>query len=147
RAQARLQEVRGIAVDVERSAVQHGYPVRERPLPPDERGTIARDGDHTVIVINQNRTGITDGERRWIIAEELGHAVLEHSTLVASGAPGTRLTIPEPRRRVEEREARRFAAEVLMPEEKIRGRFAELAPRIHQALGLRQRQGDTDEVV
>ena len=34
-----------------------------------------------------------------------------------------------------------------MPEEKIRGRFAELAPRIHQALGLRQRQGETDEVV
>src|SRR5205807_725403 len=77
----------------------------------------------------------------------LGRAGLEHSTLVASGAPGTRLTIPEPRRRVEEREARRFAAEVLMPEEKIRGRFAELAPRIDQALGLRQRQAETDEVV
>ena len=147
RARAILEGVRALPVDIERIAVQYGYPVSERPLPPDERGTIARDGDHTVIVINQNRTGITDAERRWIIAEELGHAVLEHSTLVASAAPGHRLTIPEPRRRVEEREARRFAAEVLMPEEKIRGRFAELAPRIHQALGLRQRQGETDEVV
>src|SRR5207245_7294659 len=89
----------------------------------------------------------SEAERRWVIAEELGHAVLEHSTLVASTAPGHRLTIPEPRRRVEEREAKRFAAEVLMPEEKVRGRFAELAPRIYQTLGLRKRQAETDEVV
>jgi Zn-dependent peptidase ImmA (M78 family) len=147
RARAILEGVRDLPVDIERLAEQHGYPVRERSLPADERGTIAREGDHTVIVINRDRVAFSESERRWVIAEELGHAVLEHSTLVASSVPGSRMTIPEPRRRAEEREAKRFAAEVLMPEEKVRGRFAELAPRIYQALGLRQRQAETDEVL
>lgn len=147
RARAILDNVRGIPVDIERIAEQWGFPVRERSLPTGERGTIARDGDHTVIVINRDRVGRSEAERRWVIAEELGHAVLEHSALVASSAPDHPLAIPEPRRRAEEREAKRFAAEVLMPEEKVRARFAELAPRIHQALGLRQRQAETDEVI
>ena len=147
RAQAMLEGTREIPVDVERIAAQHGYPVRERALPGRERGTIAREGDLTVIVVNRERFGRAGAERRWVIAEELGHAVLEHSTLVASGEPGHRLAVPEPRRRAEEREAKRFAAEILMPEEKVRGRFAELAPRIYQTMGLRQRQAEVDEVV
>lgn len=147
RARMILDEVRGIPVDVERIAEQFGYPVRERSLPHGERGTIARDGAHTVIVLNRDRLTRAEAERRWVIAEELGHALLEHSTLVASAAPGSMPAIPEPQRRAEEREAKVFAAELLMPEEKIRGRFAELAPRISQALGLRQRQDETDEVV
>ena len=146
RARAILENARSVPVDIERIAAEHGYPVRERSLRPEERGTIARDGHHTVIVINRDRIG-SAAERRWVIAEELGHAVLEHSTLVASAAPERPLAVPEPRRRAEEREARRFAAEVLMPEEKVRGRFAELAPRIYRALGLRQRQAETDEVI
>ena len=147
KARAILEGIRTIPVDIERIAEQHGYPVRERPLPDGERGTIAREGDLTVIVIDRDRARRSEAERRWVIAEELGHAVLEHSTLVASSVPDRPLGIAEPRRRAEEREAKRFAAEVLMPEEKVRGRFAELAPRIHQALGLRQRQAETDEVV
>jgi len=146
RARAILEGARTIPVDIQHIAEQHGYPVRERPLPEGERGTIAREGDHTVIVINRELVGRSEAERRWVIAEELGHAILEHSTLVASSTPG-RPGIAEPRRRAEEREAKRFAAEVLMPEEKVRGRFAELAPRIYQALGLRQRQTETDEVI
>jgi len=147
RARAILEGVRTVPVDIERIANENGYPVRERPLPADERGTIAREGEHTVIVINRERVGCSEAERRWVIAEELAHAILEHSTLVASSAPGRPPGIAEPRRRAEEREAKRFAAEVLMPEEKVRGRFAELAPRIYQALGIRQRQTETDEVV
>jgi Zn-dependent peptidase ImmA (M78 family) len=146
-ARAILDGVRTIPVDIERIAERYGYPVRERLLPSGQRGTIAREGDHTVIVINRDRVGRSEAERRWVIAEELGHAILEHSTLVASSAPDRPLGIAEPRRRAEEREAKRFAAEVLMPEEKVRGRFAALVPRIHQALGLRQRQAETDEVV
>lgn len=147
RARAILEGDPTFPVDIERIAERHGYPVRERSLPSGERGTIAREGDHTVIVIDRDRAGRSEVERRWVIAEELGHAVLEHSTLVASSVPGRPLGIAEPRRRAEEREAKRFAAEVLMPEEKVRGRFEELAPRIRQALGLRQRQAETDEVV
>ncbi len=147
RARAVLEGVREIPVDIERLAEHLGYPVRERALPTGEKGTIGRDGAHTVIVLNRDRVGHAAAERRWVIAEELGHAILEHSTLVASSAPGAAPAVAEPRRRVEEREAKTFAAEILMPEEKIRARFAELAPRIYRALGLRQRQAETDEVV
>jgi Zn-dependent peptidase ImmA (M78 family) len=147
RAQAMLEGAKEIPVDVERIAKQYGYPVRERALPAGERGTIARDGDQTVIVIDRDRFGRAGAERRWVIAEELGHAVLEHTTLVASNDPGRRPAVPEPRRRLEEREAKRFAAEILMPEEKVRGRFAELAPRIYQSMGLRRRQSEVDEVI
>ena len=147
RARAVLEGKRQIPVDIARIAEEHGYPVRERPLPEGERGTIARDGEHTVIVISQDRLGRAEAERRWVIAEELGHALLEHSTLVASPSPGAAPAIAEPRRRMEEREARAFAAEILMPVEKVRGRFAELAPRIHRAVGIRQRETETDQVV
>ena len=147
RARAILEGVREIPVDVERIAGQLGYPVLERALPAGEKGTIGRDDGHTVIVLNRVRVGHAEGERRWVIAEELGHAILEHSTLVASSAPGAAPAVAEPRRRIEEREAKVFAAEILMPEEKVRARFAELAPRIYRALGLRQRQTETDEVV
>jgi len=145
RARAVLAGAREVPVDIQRIAEQHGYPVRERALPGGERGTIARDGDHIAIVVRRNR--LSDAERRWVIAEELGHALLEHSALVASGPPGALPGILEPRRRREEREAKAFAAEVLMPEEKVRGRFAELAPRISRALGLRRREAEAGEVV
>jgi len=147
RARAVLAGVREVPIDIQRIAEQQGYPVRERSLPVNERGTIARDGDHTVIVINRDRAGQAEAERRWVIAEELGHAMLEHSTLVASSVPGSAPAIAEPRRRTEEREAKVFAAELLMPDEKIRGRFAELAPRIYRTLGLRRREMEIDGVV
>jgi len=147
RARATAAGIREIPVDVERIAEHCGYPVQDRSLPAGQRGTIARDGDHTIIVINRDRPGQTPAERRWIVAEELGHALLEHTTLVASSAPGGAPTMLEPRRRTEEREAKEFAAEILMPEEKVRGRFAEMAPRIYRTLGLRQRETETGEVV
>ena len=147
RARATSAGMREIPIDIERIAERCGFPVQDRPLPAGQRGTIARDGAHTVIVINRDRPGQASAERRWVVAEELGHALLEHSTLVASSAPGAAPAIAEPRRRVEEREARAFAAEILMPEEKVRGRFAELAPRIYRTLGLRQRESETGEVV
>lgn len=146
RARAALAGVRGIPVDVRRLADHLGFPVHERPLPPGERGTIGRDGGRIVITVS-SRGGYTDAEQRWIIAEELGHAALGHRALVASSAPGAAPAIPEPLRREEEREARAFAAELLMPEEKVRGRFAALAPRIEQAGGMRRRETESDEVV
>lgn len=146
RARAALAGARELPVDIRKIAEQLGFPVQERALPPGQRGTIGRDGGRVVIAIAA-RGGYTDAELRWIIAEELGHAALGHTALVASSAPGAGPAIAEPRRREEEREARAFAAEVLMPEEKVRARFAELAPRIDQTLGMRQRETETDEVV
>jgi hypothetical protein len=146
RARAALAGVREVPVDVRRLAEQLGYPVHDRPLASGQRGTIGRDGDRVVISVSSH-AGYTDAERRWVIAEELGHAMLGHTALVASSAPGAAPAVAEPRRREEEREARAFAAEILMPEEKLRARHAELAPRIDQTLGLRQREMETDDVV
>jgi hypothetical protein len=146
RARAALAGVREVPVDVRRLAEHLGYPVHDRPLPPGQRGTIGRDGGRVVISVSSH-AGYTDAERRWVIAEELGHAMLGHTALVASSAPGTAPALAEPRRREEERAARVFAAEILMPEEKLRARYAELAPRIDQTLGLRQRETETDDVV
>ena len=146
RARAALAGTSDVPVDIRKLADQLGFPVQERALPRGERGTIGRDGGRVVIAIS-SRGGYTEAELRWVIAEELGHAALGHTALVASSAPGAAPAIAEPRRREEEREARAFAAEVLMPEEKLRARFAELAPRIDQTLGLRQREAEADEVV
>ena len=146
RARAALAGVREVPVDVRRLADHLGFPVHERPLPAGERGTIGRDGGRIVITVS-SRGGYTDAEQRWIIAEELGHAVLGHRALVASSAPGAAPAIPEPPRREEEREARAFAAELLMPEEKVRARFGTLAPRIEHAGGMRRRESESDEVV
>jgi IrrE N-terminal-like domain len=146
RARAALAGVRDVPVDIRRLAEHLGYPVHDRPLPPGERGTIGRDGDRVVIAVSSH-AGYTDAERRWVIAEELGHAMLGHTALVASSAPGAGPAVAEPRRRDEEREARAFAAEILMPEEKVRARYAELSPRIDQTLGLRQREAESDDVV
>ena len=140
-----LAGARELPVDVRKIAEELGYPVVERALPSGQRGTIGRDGDRIVISIASR--GHTDAELRWIVAEELGHAALGHTALVASSAPGAAPAMPEPRRREEEREARAFAAEILMPAEKVRARFAELAPRIDRSLGMRQRETETDEVV
>ena len=146
RARQAAAGTRELPVDIRKVAEQLGFPVQERALPPGQRGTIGRDGGRVVIAVS-SRGGYTDAELRWIIAEELGHAALGHTALVASSAPGAGPAIAEPRRREEEREARAFAAEVLMPEEKVRARFAELAPRIDQTLGMRQRETETDDVV
>lgn len=146
RARAALAGVHDVPVDIRALAEQLGYPVHDRPLPPGERGTIGRDGDRIVISVSSH-AGVTDAERRWVIAEELGHAMLGHTALVASSAPGAAPAVAEPRRREEEHEARAFAAEILMPEEKVRARFAELAPRIEQTLGMRQRETEIDDVV
>jgi hypothetical protein len=146
RARAAVAGTREVPVDIRKVAEQLGFPVHERPLPPGERGTIGRDAGRVVIAVS-SRGGYTDAELRWIIAEELGHAALGHSALVASSVPGSAPAIAEPRRREEEREARAFAAEVLMPEDKIRARFAELAPRIEGTLGMRQRETEADDVV
>jgi Zn-dependent peptidase ImmA (M78 family) len=100
-----------------------------------------------VVISVSSHAGYTDAERRWVIAEELGHAVLGHTALVASSAAGAGPRLAEPRRREEEREARAFAAEILMPDAKVRSRFAELSPRIDQTLGLRHREAETDDVV
>lgn len=54
-----------------------------------------------------------------MLAEEFGHVLLGHK-LVASTAPGTQIGLSEPQRGLYEREAKAFAAELLMPVAEVR---------------------------
>jgi Zn-dependent peptidase ImmA (M78 family) len=67
--------------------------------------------------------GSSEQERRWVLAEELGHVLLDHR-LVESTQPG-RLTMGllEERRIIYERKARAFAAELLIPFFEVRRRW------------------------
>ena len=102
-------------VDVEALAERLGYPVRWRILRRDQRGGLEGDPDNRVLVLNREYPFRGEGERRWAIAEELGHAVLGHTALVASDEPGGAVVVSEPTRVAQERDAKSFAAELLMP--------------------------------
>lgn len=122
-------------VDVEGLAARLGYPVRWRALPQGQRGGIEGDPDHRILVLNHDYPFRGEGERRWAVAEELAHAVLGHPTLVASDEPGRAGMIFEPARIGREREARAFAAELLMPAAAVRRAFERAQGSILRALG------------
>src|SRR5437870_1221604 len=128
-----------VPVDVEGLAERLGYPVSWRSLPRTTRGAVAGDADHPVLILNRDYPFRADVERRWAVAEELAHAVLGHGTLVASEEPGRTPVLLEPARQVREREAKAFAAELLMPAAKVRLAFQRQHPIILRALGSEER--------
>jgi len=121
-------------VDVEGLAERLGYPVRWRNLPRQQRGGIEGETDRRVLVLNRDYPFRGDVERRWAVAEELAHAVLGHTSLVASDEPG-RGVISEPERTRQERDAKSFAAELLMPAAAVRRAFEGERNVILRALG------------
>ncbi len=129
----------GIPVDVEMLAERLGYPVQWRSLPRNQRGGIEGDPGHRRLVLNRDYPFHSDVERRWVVAEEVGHAVLGHATLVASDEPGRPREMREPQRSVQERAARAFAAELLMPAATVRHAFEREQPIILRALGSDER--------
>ncbi len=122
-------------LDVEGLAERLGYPVRWRILPREQRGGIEGDPDHRVLVLNRDYPFRSDVERRWAVAEELAHAILGHTALVASSEPGRTGGIPEPFRTRQERDAKSFAAELLMPAAAVRRAFEREQSIILRALG------------
>jgi hypothetical protein len=126
-------------VDVEALAEQLGFPVRWRALPPVQRGGLAGGPGGPVLVLNRDYPFRNDAERRWAVAEELGHAVLGHGALVASDEPGGVRRLREPERAAQERAARAFAAELLMPAAAVRRAFEREQSSILRALGAEER--------
>jgi Zn-dependent peptidase ImmA (M78 family) len=121
-------------VDIDLIIEHAGVPVVERGLAGDIRATIGDVAGRRSIILNRNYRMSSAGERRWILAEELGHIMLGHR-LVNSTAPGTRgVGLLEARRVGYEREARAFAAELLMP-------FREVSDRWFALLGLQPEAG------
>jgi len=119
----------GVPVDVEQVAALLAHPVEWVRRPAGERGGVARTEGGVRLLLNRDYPFTSEGERRWVIAEELAHAVLGHTALAASPAPGAPDRLLEAERAREEREARAFAAELLMPAAEVRQRF-----RRYQAL-------------
>ncbi|MDQ7819026.1 MAG: ImmA/IrrE family metallo-endopeptidase [Armatimonadota bacterium] len=128
-----------VPVDVEALAQRLGFAVQWRSLPGGVRGTVGGEEGHRVLVLNRDYPFRTEAERRWAVAEELAHAVLGHGTLVASEEPGGPPALQEPARRAREREARAFAAELLMPAARVRQAFAREQAIILRALGTQER--------
>lgn len=128
-----------IPVDVEALADRLGYPVRWRSLTPNTRGTVGGEADHPLLILNRDYPFRADVERRWAVAEELAHAVLGHGALVASEEPGAPPVLREPTRQVREREAKAFAAELLMPAASVRQHFQREQAIILRALGGEER--------
>jgi len=134
-------------VDVERVASLLGYPVEWVRRPPSERGGIARQADRDTLLLNRDYPFRSTAEWRWVLAEELAHAVLGHTALAASDAPGGAPALREPERRREERAAKAFAAELLMPAIEVRAEFGRSQPRLRQAMGQREREDLLQQVI
>jgi Zn-dependent peptidase ImmA (M78 family) len=120
-------------VDIVAIIERAGVPIVERVLAEDIRATIGDVAGRRSIILNRNYKIASAGERRWVLAEELGHIMLEHR-LVNSTARGTRVVgLLEARRVGYEREARTSAAELLMPFGEVSRRWFALLPEQPEA--------------
>lgn len=134
-------------IDVEAMAERVGFPIRWQALPSTYRGGVEGTAGHRVIVLNRNYPFQSEGERRWVIAEELGHAILEHGTLVASEEPDLPHGMREPERQAKESTAKAFAAELLMPAASVRQGFQREQSLVLQAFGTEERSHAIRSVV
>src|SRR5215471_17458606 len=73
-------------VDVRTIVERAGVPVVERVLADGTRGTIGDVAGLRTIILNRRHRFSSEQERRWVLAEELGHVLLEHR-LVESTQP------------------------------------------------------------
>jgi len=106
---------RRLPVNVRAVIERAGIPIVEHALPGAVRGTIGDVAGRRAIILNRDWRFSSENERRWVLAEELGHVLLGHE-LVQSTQPGiAQIGSFEDRRVIYEREARAFAAELLMP--------------------------------
>ncbi len=107
-------------IDVQAIIDLAGIAVVERALPDGTRATIGDIAGRRSIILNRKWRFSSENERRWVLAEELGHVLMGHR-LVESTEPGKpSIGLLEPRRIFYEREARAFAAELLMPFGEVR---------------------------
>ena len=93
-------------VDVQAIIDGMGIPVVQRALSGNVRGTVGDIAGKRSIILGRRFS--SENERRWVLAEELGHVVLGHK-LVESTQPGTAtIGLLEERRSIYEREAGRL---------------------------------------
>jgi Zn-dependent peptidase ImmA (M78 family) len=109
-------------IEVELIAAFKNAPVRYEPLKGMD-GRIVREGDAAIITVNNTIT--YEGQKRFVIAHELGHFFLHPKTRQVESVSQEQTTNWSDKQEIEEYEANIFAAELLMPsamfEEKIKG--------------------------
>lgn len=114
-------------VDVQAIIDLGGIPAVLRALPDDVRATIGDVAGRRSIILNRKWRFSSENEKRWVLAEELGHVLMGHR-LVESTEPGKPpIGLLDPRRVSYEKEARAFAAELLMPFAEVRRRWFALS--------------------
>lgn len=115
RARELLSELRILEpdeIDIERIALFKDVEVRHEPLQGMD-GCIVREGAAAVITVN---TRIDfEGQKRFVIAHELGHFFLHPKTRQVESVNQEQTTNWSDREDIEEYEANLFAAEILMP--------------------------------
>ena len=98
-------------IDVELIASYKNAPVRYEPLEGMD-GRIVREGNSAIITVN---SGISyDGQKRFVIAHELGHFFLHPKTRQVESVNQEQTTNWSDRQEIEEYEANIFAAELLI---------------------------------
>ena len=130
-------------VDIQALIERAGIAIVDRALLDGVRGTIGDVAGRRAIILNRQWRFASENEKRWVLAEELGHVLLGHR-LVESTQPGVpQLGLLEECRFIYEREARAFAAELLMPLVEVRTRwFAAVSGRFGPS-----REASTDDFV
>jgi len=99
-------------IDIERIAMFKDAEVRHEPLQGMD-GCIVRDGSAAVITVN-NRISF-EGQKRFVIAHELGHFFLHPKTRQVDRVTQDQSNNWSDQQEIEEYEANLFAAELLMP--------------------------------
>src|SRR5262249_17561970 len=74
-------------VDVQAIIDLASIPVVDRVLPDSTRATIGDVAGRRSIIVNRKWKFSSENERRWVLAEELGHILMGHK-LVESTEPG-----------------------------------------------------------
>jgi Zn-dependent peptidase ImmA (M78 family) len=110
-------------IDVQAIIDLAGIPVVERTLPDSTRATIGDVAGRRSIILNRKWKFSSENERRWVLAEELGHVLMGHRLVESTEPDKPSVGLLEPRRVFYEREARAFAAELLMPFFEVRRRW------------------------
>jgi len=103
-------------IEVDLIAAYKNAPVRYEPLKGMD-GRIVREGDAAIITVNSAIT--YEGQKRFVIAHELGHFFLHPKTRQLESVNQEQTTNWSDRQEIEEYEANLFAAELLMPSDML----------------------------
>lgn len=130
-----LQILEPNEIDIERIAIFKDAEVRHEPLQGMD-GCIVREGSAAVITVNSRID--FEGQKRFVVAHELGHFFLHPNTRQVDSVTQEQSNNWSDHQEVEEYEANLFAAELLMPTSMFAARIKGKAPSFELIESLQQ---------